>query len=269
MKAIISHDVDHITVWEHNRDLIIPKFVVRNIIELFYGTISCEEFALRFKDILRNKWQNIEELMAFDKSLGVESTFFVGVANGMGLRYSIELAEFWTHTILANGFDVGVHGIAYKDPELIKSEFDTFKELSGLKNFGIRMHYLRADQHTLILLNKAGYLFDSSLYCLRDPFRIGNMWEFPLHLMDGNVFYKNGHWQDITFKRAKDRTKRIIEKVNKENLEYFSLLFHDRYFSDSFRQWKEWYIWVVSYLKDNGVEFVNYRKAVEQLNRNS
>ncbi len=32
MKIIISHDVDHITVLEHNRDLIIPKFIVRSFL---------------------------------------------------------------------------------------------------------------------------------------------------------------------------------------------------------------------------------------------
>jgi len=269
MKAIISHDVDHITVWEHNHDLIIPKFLVRNLIELTHGTISGKEFWLRFRSIFENKWQNINELMFFDKSHEVKSTFFVGVANGMSLRYSLKLAKFWIREILAEGFDVGVHGISYQDLKGILQEHDKFREISGLETFGIRMHYLRTGEQTLYLLDKAGYLFDSTLYSLKAPFRIGRMWEFPLHIMDGNVFYTNGHWQDITLKEAKDLTKRITERADQIGVRYFTVLFHDRYFSEEFGQWKEWYMWLISYLKDNGVPFIDYRGAIDELRNSS
>ena len=43
IKVIISHDVDHITAWEHSKDLIIPKFVARMFVEHGLGYISrCE-----------------------------------------------------------------------------------------------------------------------------------------------------------------------------------------------------------------------------------
>ena len=28
MKVIVSHDIDHVTVWEHYNDMIVPKFVI-------------------------------------------------------------------------------------------------------------------------------------------------------------------------------------------------------------------------------------------------
>jgi hypothetical protein len=31
MKVIISHDVDHVSVIEHKKDLIIPKFWIRSL----------------------------------------------------------------------------------------------------------------------------------------------------------------------------------------------------------------------------------------------
>jgi len=66
MKIIISHDVDHLSVWEHKTDLIIPKILIRNTIEFVKGYITTNEFVNRFKDILQNKWQRIDELMEFN-----------------------------------------------------------------------------------------------------------------------------------------------------------------------------------------------------------
>ena len=44
-----------------------------------------------------------------------------------------------------------------------------------------------------------------------------------------------------------------------------TLLFHDRYFDDSFKIWKEWYIWVINYFKNKGYEFISYEKAIKEL----
>ena len=61
MKIIISHDVDHITVWEHlTKDFIIPKFLLRNKIELLTGKIGFNEYCLRIKDVFNNKFQSIQ-----------------------------------------------------------------------------------------------------------------------------------------------------------------------------------------------------------------
>ena len=66
MKAIISHDIDHLSLWEHTNDLILPKFFVRAKIELFSGKISIPEYFLRMSDFFKNKWQNIDELIEFN-----------------------------------------------------------------------------------------------------------------------------------------------------------------------------------------------------------
>jgi hypothetical protein len=47
MKIIISHDIDHITVFEHKKDLIIPKFIIRSFIELGLGYISFSELGVK------------------------------------------------------------------------------------------------------------------------------------------------------------------------------------------------------------------------------
>lgn len=268
MKIIISHDVDHITVLEHNRDLIIPKFIVRSLIELGFGYTSISEINNRFAECLKNKWQNIKELMKFDKENNIHSTFFVGVSKGKGLCYSLEDAEYWIKKIIEHGFDVGVHGIAYNNYELIKTEFDTFKNISEMTSFGIRMHYLRNNEYTLDYLDKAGYLCDSSIYDLKNPYKVGNLWEFPLHIMDSYIFYKNAKWQNQKLSEAQETTKKKIEEGIKRNLNYFTILFHDRYFSNSFQTLKDWYIWLIEYLKTNEFELISYRDAIKELELN-
>ncbi|MDD5326973.1 MAG: hypothetical protein PHY02_04050 [Phycisphaerae bacterium] len=265
MKIIISHDVDLITAWEHKMDPMIPKFIVRSSIELVIGKISLTEYFLRYNELLRNKLHNLEELMKFDRENDVPSTFFIGVNKGHGICYSLENAEHWIKKITKENFDVGVHGIEFDNLEGITKEHETFKQLSGLSKFGIRMHYLRNSQDTLTFLNEAGYIFDSTSYKFENPYRIGNLWEFPLHIMDGYFFNSNGKWQNQTLEQAKETTKTKIDLAFSNGIKYFTILFHDRYFSDSFKSWKDWYIWMVNYLKDNGFDFINYRKALQQL----
>jgi peptidoglycan/xylan/chitin deacetylase (PgdA/CDA1 family) len=266
MKIIISHDVDHITAWEHKKDLIIPKFLARSSIELVNRGITGKEYLLRLKDIINNKWQNIRELMEFDKQNGIPSTFFVGVSNGLGLSYPLEIAKLWVKNVLKEGFDVGVHGIAYNEFNEMKKEFEIFKQISGQKKFGIRMHYLRNDRSTLKLLSKIGYYFDSTLYELDNPYKIGYLWEFPLHIMDGYIIMEEGKkWQTKNINKIMEDTKRTIERASKNNIKYLTILFHDRYFSRSFNSWRKWYIYTVEYLKRNNMEFISYRDAIKKL----
>ena len=269
MKIIISHDVDHITAWEHKKDLIIPKFLARNMIELTSGAISGKECCLRFTSIFKNKWHNIEELIDFDRIESIPSTFFVAVDNALGLHYSLKNAELWIKKILQKRFDIGLHGIAFDNYEDIENEYNTFKKISKLNYFGIRMHYLRNNDNTLEYLNNAGYIFDSTLYKFQNPFKVGNIWEFPLCIMDIYLFHKNSCWQNQTLEQVKDETKRKIDEVYKKNIKYFTVLFHSRSFNNSFISWKNWYIWVISYLKNNEFEFINYREAIRELEKES
>lgn len=268
MKILISHDVDHIHVFEHINDLIIPKFLIRSLIEFTMLKISASEFYYRISDIFKNKWQNIEELMLYDKENNIKSTFFIGVENGLGLKYSLKHAEFWCNKIIEKGFNIGVHGISFDCFEKIQKEYKMFEKITNLKNFGIRMHYLRTSKNTINFLDQAGYLFDSSEYELKNPYKIGHMWEFPLSIMDGNIFYHNQRWQNVSLFKAKENTKRLIEFAFNKNLMYFNILFHDRYFCNGFSQWENWYIWLVEYLKNNKFKFISYIDAISELENN-
>lgn len=265
MKAIISHDVDTLKVSEHFNDLMIPKHIVRAVIELTSGAISLSEFIARHQDLLRNKWEALDELMAYNKIHHVPATFFLGVANGCQLNYPLKSAIYWIKRIQENGFEVGVHGIEYQDFVKMQQEYAVFQRASEQDAFGVRMHYLRSNQQTLQHLAKVGYLYDSSVCQMTDPYRIGAMWEFPLHVMDCRLFHAGKSWQTKSFKQVKEDFICVLQQALDANLSYFSILFHDRYFTQGYAQWMEWYQWVVDYLVENGISCVSYRAALEQL----
>jgi hypothetical protein len=240
VKAIISHDIDHITVTEHLlSDLIVPKFLVRTHLELALGT--------------------------FNKVKQVPSSFFIGVKKGIGLSYSNELAAVWMTQMINRGCELNVHGISFDNIDLIKAEKDLFHKLCNQEAFGIRMHYVRSDQETLLNLSKAGYKFDTTVHAFENPYKVGEMWEFPFQIMDGWVIENGKKWQSSNLNKAKEITKKQIDKAHKHNLSYLGIDFHDRYFSKSFNTWLEWYMWLVDYLIQNKIEFVNYATAIKEL----
>jgi hypothetical protein len=266
MKAIISHDIDHITAWEHfTRDLIIPKFIVRSGIELLSDKISFSEYYYRLADLFKNKWQNLDELVSFNQSIGVPSSFFIGVANGLGLSYQPEASAYWTKKLIDKGCEVGVHGIAFENPMLIKKEYEDFQKISGLGTFGMRTHYIRKNTQTFRFMAETGYFYDSSEHAFKNPYRIGDMWEFPIQVMDGWVIENGRRWQTHNLSQAIDATKRLIEEAYEKSLPYLGIDFHDRYFSKSFQTWMAWYTWLIGYLNECEIGFCNFRQAVGEV----
>lgn len=269
MKIIITHDIDHLTVREHFSDLIIPKFMIRSHIELIGGFISLKEINERFSNFFNNKWQNLAEIFDFDKENEIPSTFFIGMDKGLGLSYPQSSAQFWANQILSHGFDLGVHGIAFSHEENMKKEYEDFKRLTGLENFGIRMHYLRKDETTLKLIGKAGYLFDTGIFTFEAPYKTERIWEFPIHIMDTYEFQVGKPWQNQTLDQVKKRTEEKIQTAINKNLPYLNVLMHDFYFSEGFSAFKQWYIWLVERLKNDNFEFINFKTAIRELESNT
>lgn len=268
MKAIISHDIDHIKVWEHlMRDTILPKFILRSNIELILGKISLSEFLSRAEDFFSNKWQRIEELIVFNKQMGIPSSFFIGVENGLGLSYQNAASAYWIKKMSESGCEVGVHSLGFESFDLVKKEFDRFASTSQIKNFGNRMHYMRSNDLTFPFLALAGYKYDSTEHSFKNPYKIGKMWEFPIQIMDGWMIEKGKRWQTQNLSQAIENTKLVIDKAHSKNLTHLGIDFHDRYFSKSFQTWLDWYVWLTGYLKQNGIEFVNFDKAILELEK--
>lgn len=266
MKILISHDVDHMTVWEHaKKDLVLPKFIVRAFLELFKGKISFIEFLNRFGDFFSNQWQRVEEVMNFNESRGIKSTFFIGVNNGVGLSYPLKYVEKWVPVIHQRNFEVGVHGIDFDSFEKVKKEHETFKRIFKKESFGIRMHYLRANEHTFSYIEQSGYAYETTTQGFKNPFKTGEMWNFPLQIMDGWAIEGEKRYQSRDLEEAKKYTLAQIEKAKEAGLTHLSILFHDRYFSSSFKTWKDWYMWIIDHLLAEGYEFTTHEEAIKTL----
>ncbi|HBE44900.1 MAG TPA: hypothetical protein DDW17_05450 [Deltaproteobacteria bacterium] len=263
MKIIVSHDIDHLSVREHIfKDLIIQKYLVWSLLELIKKKISLKIFSRKIIRLFKkDSWNNLGKLLKFDQVNGVDSTFFVAVNNGKGLSYSLNQAKTAINLIKKYDFDVGVHGICFDNYEEMRREYEVFKEISNLNNFGIRMHYLRLNQETLENLAKIGYLFDTTILSdnLEQEYKIDELTEIPFHIMDGNLL---GPRQNLTLEEAKEKTMKLSERAEKENKKYVALLFHQRYFSEEFPQYKNWYFWLIDYCRERKYEFVNYKKFI-------
>ncbi len=266
MKIIISHDIDHINYTEHYKDLIIPKYLVRSIIELVKKQISINECFRRFFNIFKIRFNRVKEIAEFNKKHGVKETYFIGVNNGLGLVYSIKSMKKMSNYLKSKKLDFGVHGIAFNSEKAVQKEFDTFKAITKINKFGIRMHYLRQNENTFNFFNNVGYEFDSTDYGIKKPYKIKNIWEFPIQIMDSYLMCEDKAFQTRSLEEAKKETLRIIKQAEQNNLPYFSLLFHDIYFDPAFSTWYEWYKWVIIYFKEGNYEFISYKNAVRELN---
>lgn len=265
MKIIISHDIDHLYPSDHFfKDLIFQKLWIRSSILLYKGKISFASWFYRLISIFDKRLNQIPEIITFDKTNGVKSTFFFGMANILGMSYNKERAQKWIKLVLEEGFDAGVHGVEIDDIDKMQQEYNDFKNISGISDFGIRTHYVRYNETTFDKMAKIGYLFDTSEFNKKEvelkPFyKIGNMWEFPLHIMDGYIMK-----DDLYL--AQQKTIEVLDSAEKANLHILTFLFHDcMYNGKTYPNDKEYYEWFVSICKQRGYEFISYKNCIKSI----
>ena len=206
----------------------------------------------------------VPEVMETDRRFGIPSTFFVGMARGLGMSYSLDAAARAVKLIQNGGFPVGVHGIAYSDGDAIRAEYERFSALCFAKTrFGVRNHYLRFRSETPELQASAGYLFDSSEYGLKAPYCVNGLIEFPVCLMDSYLL-KLGRNDGEDVQR---QTLAALEKGARLGLPFFTIIFHDCYFSELFPDHQAWYLWLVQHLRKH-YELIDFEGAVHELKAN-
>ena len=264
-KVIISHDVDHLYARDHwFRDLIYPKMWIRTTLELIKHDITGREWWLRNTSCFRKQRHNLEKLMDYDEKFGIRSAFFFGMNQALGMSYKPDEAKPVIQAVYDRGFQTGVHGIEYQNAEGIRKEYDTFYRLMGFAPCGIRMHYVRFDEQTFTRLSEAGYIFDTTEFNKPDsgtrkaPYRVGNMWEFPLAIMDAYL--------PQNFEGAKKRTIELLSQCRKAELPYITVLFHDYQFCDDYQDMRKWYIWLTEYFAASpDYQFTSYEDAIREL----
>ena len=220
---------------------------------------------------------NIDALMEFDKAHCVKPTYFFIMnqtqcqKDGLGFAYTPEDAKPFIDFVRTNGLDAGVHGIVFDDLDGMKEEADTWSTLMGTPPDCLRMHYVRYDDKTFERLSQLGYMYDSTEFyksercTIKAPYKIGNMWEFPLNIMECYLVspYVKQHAYLASAEEMKAQTLRIIGELKSKGINYLTVLFHDTGFCESLKGYRDWYKWFVGYVEETpGFEFTSYREAV-------
>ena len=265
IKIIISHDVDHLFGKEHwFLDLFYQKLFVRESVALLQRRITVHEWKKRCASCFQYERNHIKELIKFENESGVPSTFFFGMAKGLGMSYTPEEARDMIWYVLDQGFDVGIHGINFTTLDGIVEERMRFEKIVGFSPSGIRIHYVRFNDETFTYENEAGYLFDATEFCkvqggtFKAPYKIGKMWEFPLTIMDSYLPQE--------FEKAREETQKRLTICQRLGLEYMSVLFHDYQFCDAYLDINKWFRWFIEYInKSPDYSFCTYGEAIEEL----
>lgn len=261
MKIIVSHDVDHLALVEHWRDRFYPGLWYKGIKGVLKQSLSPKEFLQRAFNF---KLENIKELHEFNQKHKVQETFFFGMANALGLSYHYKKAGPYIDYLEKNGVDIGLHGIGYNSYEALLSETSKlFELLSAKRAIGIRNHYLRKTDNTLDFANRIGFTFDSTYNELKKPWKVGNLWEIPISVMDASILSPVGG----KLTSAKEKSETLLQQALDLKLPYFVINFHDVYFSKQYSEYKDWYCWLINYLHSEKFEFISFSKALKELNK--
>ncbi len=260
MKIIISHDVDHLSYGEHwLRDTYIPKYLLRHTRYWSCGSISAALWWQRIVAPLKlEPFNHLDELLTMDRKHGVAATYFIGMRRKLGMSYRHAAARQVIARLLEAGVDVGVHGVEYANAIGIAEEVEAFRSMvpSGTA-FGVRNHYLRRNENTLSLQAAAGYQFDPSEEGVSSPYKKGGIYEFPVCLMEARLLRED---ESTGILKAKADTERMLIKAERSGISYFTILFHDIYFSPLFPQHQAWYTWLIPWLRDR-FEWSNFQQA--------
>jgi peptidoglycan/xylan/chitin deacetylase (PgdA/CDA1 family) len=263
LQIIISHDIDHWSWFDHlTRDLFLPKHVLRTFGLAATGRIGPRTALLRCEWLWRRQQHRLDELIRFNRAHGVPATFFIGMANGLSLSYSLRTAGHIVEYLRERGCArLGVHGIAFDDLEDIERERARMQAFVGSGPLGIRMHYLRCAAGTLSHVSKAGYAYDSTTYGLEAPYWVGDMLEFPISMMDVR-FLSQGR-NDLA--AVKNFTLQELRRAERLGIGYFTLNFHDTHFCEAFEQHRAWYRWLIPWLAERGYAFTDFARARDEL----
>lgn len=226
--ACLTHDVDHPAIRQHKWDHTMFGFLYRAIFgslrDFLRGRLSIQDlltnWAAAFKlpfvhlGLAKDYWHDFDDRY-LELEGGLRSTYFVipfkncqgrnsdGPAPAIrATRYEARDTADTIRKLMNAGCEVGLHGIdAWLDSSKGREELEVIRQLTGITEIGVRMHWLYYDQRSSSVLESAGANYDSTVgYNQTVGYRTGTtqvykpldasrMLELPLHVMDTALFY--------------------------------------------------------------------------------
>jgi hypothetical protein len=296
MIACLTHDVDHPAIRLHHCDRTVLGFLyralVRSPIRSLQGRMSIRNMLHNWLAVLKlpfvllgladDFWRRFDGYLKHEQ--GMQSTFFVipfkGHPGQMGSRqapkrrataYGARDIETQLRKLVSAGCEVGLHGLdAWHDPIKGRLEFDEIRRATGIRELGVRMHWLFFDSEAPKNLELAGAEYDSTVgYNETVGFRSGTsqvykplgatrLLELPLHIMDTALFLA-GY---LNLKPC-DADRRINDILNhvEECGGVVTINWHDRSIAPE-RHWEQTYIRILDNIRNRSAWIANARDVV-------
>ena len=292
----LTHDVDHPGVRYHKFDHTMFGFLYRAVIgsaiQFCRAQRSVRQVAanwkaafslpLVFAGIVKDFWNQLDRYLELEKDLA--STFFVIPTKGEAgvdpkgrtnpRRASPYAAADITDELkklLCANCEIAVHGIdAWRDCAKGREEREQIQEITGTTETGVRIHWLYFDSEAALTLEKAGFLYDSTVgynetigyragttQVFKNP-NVNHLLEFPLHIMDTALFYPS--YMNLSDGAARAAILPLIENVTKFG-GVLTINWHDRSLGPE-RLWDDAYITLLHDLRARTPWFATAAQAV-------
>lgn len=297
----LTHDVDHPSIrlhrWDHTALGFLYRALIGSAINVLRGRASVRHLMINWAAVARlpfiylglakDFWYEFDRYLEIEKD--EDSTFFVlpfGDTPGRttsGTAPKIRASAYGAADITERlqafvdaGREIGLHGIdAWIDSARGQEEKEEIATITGAENIGVRMHWLYFNEKSAAALERAGFMYDSSVgYNEVVGFRTGttqvykllqaeHLLELPLHVMDTTLFYPT--YLDLSVEQAKKKVANILDVARKYG-GVTTINWHDRSISPE-RLWGEFYVWLVHEMKDRGAWCTSAGRAVEWFKR--
>jgi hypothetical protein len=294
--ACLTHDVDHPFIRKHKLDHTTLGFLYRavagslidtirgrrSLAELFRNWAAALKLPLVHAGLAEDFWARFDRYPKLEG--GARSSFFVipfeatpGLKNAhsaprhRAAHYGV--ADLIEHikTLTAEGCEIGLHGIdAWQDISKGRAELNEVRKVTGTGEIGVRMHWLYFDQHSPEKIEQAGADYDSTVgYNETVGYRAGTsqayqplgttrLIELPLHVMDTALFYPT-HLH-LSSEEAQKTVSAIVDNAVRFG-GVVTVNWHDRSIAPE-RLWGDFYVNLVSELKEKGAWFATAAEAV-------
>lgn len=226
--ACLTHDVDHPSIrlhkWDHTMVGFLLRAVFGSLVDTFLGRMSIRDavknWAAAIKlpfvylGLAKDFWRDFDDrYLALER--GLPSTFFLiprknypgKRVDGSGfalraVRYEAQELAGTIRKLTAAGCEIGLHGLdAWLDSSVGREELEAIRQLTGVSETGVRIHWLCHDEKSAATLEKAGAVYDSTMGYNETvgyragttqaykPLEVERLLELPMHVMDTALFY--------------------------------------------------------------------------------
>ena len=292
----LTHDIDFVAIRDHKldhsmwgflyratigsaRNFVRGRLTARRLLKSWAAAISLPFVYLGW---IRDFWEPFSWYLATEA--GLPATYYLipfkrragehvpgAAAARRATAYDVTDIRDWARRLIAEGCEVGVHGIdAWHDPARGREEMARVAGVVGGASLGIRMHWLLEKADTAAVLENAGYSYDSTAgYNDTVGFRNGTtqvfraagsrtLLELPMHIQDGALFYPQK--LNLHEAEAEVRCRTLLETVAALG-GVITVLWHDRSHGPE-RFWGDFYIRLLTNLKAADAWFATGSQAV-------